>query len=353
MRSSHSGSQSPAILSAAPRAVRHSCDWCKSSLDRRPLPRFASRGWPDASPGSRCVRERRGCLSLGPPPPISAPQASAPGAGPHGAVHGLGPAPESRPPPVRARPRSRTPWFHSRRANGPAPHAHRAPCWWPPFFRARRLVVSPDAGAIEKRHPELNPALLGQEQQPLPHAQVVPADEHLRRAGPGPQLSGDGPPLGSILMAPEDGRDGAPQILRLRLTLGPTRLDQRLQVRPLRVRHHRPLLIPEGAKRPSSQTVQARTGPRLVTLNFPARLSSHRSADVGAQLVQVRAGVLKVPASQAWLLRRNHHCNEDESAEKREKKHDEPHHAFPTWGRCLAAKLGWADPNAGFHHASP
>src|SRR3954447_8862544 len=264
MRSSHSGSQSPAILSAAPRAVRHSCDWCKSSLDRRPLPRCASRGWPDASPGSRCVRERRGCLSLGPPPPISAPQASAPGAGPHGAVHGLGPAPGSRPPPVRARRRSRTPWSHSRRANGPAPHAHRAPCWWPPFFRARRLVVSPDAGAIEKRHPELNPALLGQEQQPLPHAQVGPADEGLSRPRPGPQLSGDGPPLGSILMAPEDGRDGAPQILRLRLPLGPTRLDQRLQVRPLRVRHHRPLLIPEGAKRPSSQTVQARTGPNVL-----------------------------------------------------------------------------------------
>ena len=39
-----------------------------------------------------------------------------------------------------------------------------------PFFRARRLVVSPNAGAVQKRHPELNPTLLGQEQQPLPHA---------------------------------------------------------------------------------------------------------------------------------------------------------------------------------------
>src|ERR671912_1185379 len=65
------------------------------------------------------------------------------------------------------------------RTSGPAPHAHLAPCCWPPFFCARRLLVSPDAGAIEKRHPQLNPALLGQKEQPLPHTQVGPADEHL------------------------------------------------------------------------------------------------------------------------------------------------------------------------------
>src|SRR3712207_7656787 len=42
-------------------------------------------------------------------------------------------------------------------------------------------------------------SLLGQEQQPLPHAQVGPADEHLRRPRPGPQVSWDGAPLGPVL----------------------------------------------------------------------------------------------------------------------------------------------------------
>src|SRR3954463_15937328 len=64
-------------------------------------------------------------------------------------------------------------------------------------------------------------------------------------------------------MPPDDRREGAPQILRLRLTLGPTRLNHRLQAHPVRVRQHCPLLIPGGAKRPSSQSVQARTGPSL------------------------------------------------------------------------------------------
>src|SRR3954469_6174079 len=107
-----------------------------------------------------------------------------------------------KPPRVQARRRSRTPWSHSPHASGPALHAHRAPGCWLPFFRARRLVVSPDAGAVEKRHPELDPALLGQEQQPLPDTQVGPADEHLSRPRPGPQVRGDGPPLGSSLMPP-------------------------------------------------------------------------------------------------------------------------------------------------------
>src|SRR5215207_5024156 len=80
-------------------------------------------------------------------------------------------------------------------------------------------VVGPDAGAVQKRHPELDPARLGQTQQPLPHAQVGPANKGLSRPRPGTQVSGDGPPLGSILMPPEDGRDCAPQILRWGLAL--------------------------------------------------------------------------------------------------------------------------------------
>src|SRR3954471_23878492 len=124
-------------------------------------------------------------------------------------------------------------------ANGPALHAHRAPCCWPPFFRPGRFLVSPDAGAVQKRHPELNPALLGQEQQPLPHAQVGPANKGLSRPRPGTQFSRDGPPLGSILMPPDEGRERAAQILWCGLALGPARLDQRLQVPPCSVRQHR------------------------------------------------------------------------------------------------------------------
>jgi len=40
--------------------------------------------------------------------------------------------------------------------------------------------MRPDAGAVEKRHPELDASLLGEEQQPLPHAQARPADEGQR-----------------------------------------------------------------------------------------------------------------------------------------------------------------------------
>src|SRR3954453_19004322 len=101
--------------------------------------------------------------------------------------------------------RSRTPWSHTPHASGPALHAHRAPGWWPPFFRPRRLVVRPDAGAVQKRHPELDPVLLGQEPQPLPDTQVSPAEEGLRRPRPGPQVRGDGAPLGAVLMPPDDG----------------------------------------------------------------------------------------------------------------------------------------------------
>src|SRR3954464_11493544 len=112
------------------------------------------------------------------------------------------------------------PWCRSRHASGQAPHAHLDPCCWPPFFRARRLVVSPNPGAAQKRHPALTPPLLGQEQQPLPHAQVGPADEGLSRSRPGTKLSRDGAPLGPVLMPPDNGRNRAPQILGRGLALG-------------------------------------------------------------------------------------------------------------------------------------
>src|SRR3954469_2963467 len=68
-----------------------------------------------------------------------------------------------------------------------------------PFFPRPPPCVSPDAGAVQKRHPELNPTLLGQEQQPLPHAQARPADEGLSRSRPGTKLSRDGAPLSPVL----------------------------------------------------------------------------------------------------------------------------------------------------------
>src|SRR3954465_11537076 len=104
-----------------------------------------------------------------------------------------------------------------------------------PFFPARRLLVGADAGAVQKRHPELTPTLLGQEQQPLPHAQVGPADDGLSRSRPGTKLSRDGAPLGPVLMPPDNGRNRAPQILGRGLALGAACLDQRLQFHPVRV----------------------------------------------------------------------------------------------------------------------
>src|SRR3954453_5562365 len=161
------------------------------------------------------------------------------------------------------------PWSHTRPETGPGLHDDPAPPKSPLSSGAGRFLMRPDAGAVQKRHPELDPALLGEEQQALPDTQARPAEGGLGRPRPRPQLSRNGPPLGSILMPPDDRRQRAPQILRLRRTLGPTRLNQRLQAQPVRVRQHCPLLIPGRAKRPSSQSVQARTGPNItVAVSF-------------------------------------------------------------------------------------
>src|SRR4051812_13469435 len=146
-------------------------------------------------------------------------------------------------------------------ASGPALRGCPAPLKSPLSSGPGCFLVGADAGAVQKRHPELDPALLGEEKQLLPHAQVGPADEGLSGARPGPQLSWDGAPLGPVLMPPNDRRDRAPQILRRGFALGPAYLDQRLKAHPVRIRQHRPLLIPGEAKRPSLQTVQVRTGP--------------------------------------------------------------------------------------------
>src|SRR3954466_7328455 len=87
------------------------------------------------------------------------------------------------------------------------PSASRSSRAWlvAPFFPRPPPLVRPDAGAVQKRHAELDPVLLGQEPQPLPDTQVGPADEGLGRPRPGPQVRGDGAPLGAVLMPPDDG----------------------------------------------------------------------------------------------------------------------------------------------------
>src|SRR4051794_39406140 len=102
-----------------------------------------------------------------------------------------------------------------------------------------RFLVRPNAGAIEKRHPELNATVLDQRQKLLPDTQTRPADEGLGGSPPRAEISGDGPPLGSVLMPPENGRDREPQVLWRGLALGPARLDEWLKLGPLRVRQHR------------------------------------------------------------------------------------------------------------------
>src|SRR5215213_4071450 len=138
-----------------------------------------------------------------------------------------------------ARPRSRKPWSHTHPETGPALHSGPAPLKSPLSSGPGCFLVGPDAGAVQKRHPELNPALLGEAPQALPHAQARPAEEGLSRPRPGPQLSRDGAPLGPVLMPPDDRRERAAQILWCGLARGPARLDQRLQVHPCSVRQHR------------------------------------------------------------------------------------------------------------------
>src|SRR3978361_161155 len=51
----------------------------------------------------------------------------------------------------------------------------------PPFGRSRGLLMRPNAGAVEKRHPQFDAALLlGQLQETLPDPHMTPAVEHLR-----------------------------------------------------------------------------------------------------------------------------------------------------------------------------
>src|SRR3954471_12102627 len=80
---------------------------------------------------------------------------------------------------ARAHPRSRRLLCRSRRESGQAPRAHLAAGCRPPFLCARRLVVSPDVGAVEKGHAKRDVALLDEIEQALPDTLLGPADEQL------------------------------------------------------------------------------------------------------------------------------------------------------------------------------
>src|SRR3954464_9910209 len=105
----------------------------------------------------------------------------------------------------------------------------------PPLVSACRLLVGANGGAVEKGHAEGDPALLDQVEQALPDPEMRPADEGLRRLPPGPELAGDTPPLGAVLVPPEDGLDRLPQVVVSHLAVWPDLVDQRLQLRPPRV----------------------------------------------------------------------------------------------------------------------
>lgn len=71
-----------------------------------------------------------------------------------------------------------------------------------------------DVGAVEEGHPELHAIPLRKLQQSLPDTQAWPTDEGLSHPRLGTEVRGDGAPLGSVLMPPEDSRDRVAQILR-------------------------------------------------------------------------------------------------------------------------------------------
>ncbi|ASC04894.1 hypothetical protein S101468_00626 [Acetobacter pasteurianus subsp. pasteurianus] len=133
--------------------------------------------------------------------------------------------------------RSRRLLCHSRRESGQVLHDGLALRKRPLFLGSRRFVVSPDVCAIQKSHSECHSLLfLNQCEQPLPYAELRPADEKLRSPPPRTQFSGDTPPFRAILMTPENRCYRPPQIMWRRLAPRANLLNQRFPDRPCLVR---------------------------------------------------------------------------------------------------------------------
>jgi hypothetical protein len=95
--------------------------------------------------------------------------------------------------------------------------------------------VRPQIRAVEEGHAERNTALLDKLEQAFPHAKMTPAVEGLRGLPPWPEFAGNGPPLGAVLVPPDNGLDRLPQVVVRHLAMRPNLVDQRLQLRPARV----------------------------------------------------------------------------------------------------------------------
>ncbi len=142
-------------------------------------------------------------------------------------------------------PGDRKRWSRRRRASGPAPRARRAALECPLLGRTRGLVVGPDAGLVEERHPRLNAAmLLCRFQQPLPGAtsgrRSVPPSTTVP-VPPGRAKQSLFPGAGrfrAVVVAPDNRLDRAPQVVMLGLVRRATCLDQRRKHLPLRVREN-------------------------------------------------------------------------------------------------------------------
>jgi hypothetical protein len=62
------------------------------------------------------------------------------------------------------------------------------------------------------------------------------------------------------------------------------------------------------------------------TLSLFLRSAVKGSADVRAEFVERRTGILKIPCAQLWLGRSNKHCYQNEPTDKGNEAHDQSQH---------------------------
>jgi len=118
--------------------------------------------------------------------------------------------------------------------SGQALHAGPALLKLPLFGRTSGLLMGPDGGAVEERHPPLDPlAPLRPLQQTLPNTMAAPALEGLCRHPPWSQMRRNAAPFRAVVVSPDDRLDGAAEIDVLCFVGRAARLDQRCQLSPL------------------------------------------------------------------------------------------------------------------------